>query len=241
MVKKIAGMVAVALFLMLCMAPVIAEESDASVTERIVNDLYVAETTVGSKQYNHFNGMAFIAGSENYDLMQAYIADPYHAEVPEKDDSDSISSADVGKKLYIYSAYSTTYYSVNSNNWTEYVYLDCTLVFEGSPISFFVKEGEKFTLEIIDANLYGGNYLYVAYGMNSESISVGDYFEMEFGTNTVVRITPDGVMAADVTYEASGYSLPNGSSIVFVIAAIVVAAVVLAILIMCGLHPKWES
>ena len=81
--------------------------------------------------------------------------------------------------------------------------------------------------------------MYLRAGISQQSLEAGDDFESKFATNTVVSLSVYEGIATDITYDASGYSLPNGSSTVFAIAAIVVAAAILAILVMCGIQPRW--
>ena len=231
--------IGVAVILALCITPMIADDTDASVTERAFSNLNEAKIVI-QPNYRYYD-MVFLEGSPNHEIMQAYIEDPFHAEVPVDDDSDIISSSDVGKTAYIYST-GIPYYYTYTDYTSRYFYPDFVQVLSEAPISFFVKEGDQFSISIIDMETYnsGSSQISISYGMDNERLNVGDDFKMEFGTNHVINIMPTGI-AVDLTYEASGYALPNGSSAVFIAAAVIIAVVILGILVMCGMHPRWES
>ena len=240
MMMRKAFAIGVAVILALCITPMIADDSDASVTERTFSNLNEAKIVIQSPNYRYYD-MVFLEGSPNHEIMRAYIEDPFHAKVPVEDDSDIISSSDVGKTAYIYST-GIPYYYTYTDYTSRYFYPDYVQVLSEAPIAFFVKEGDQFSISILDMETYGSgsDMIFVNYGMDTESLRVGDDFKMEFGTNHVINITPTGI-AVDLTYDASGYALPNGSSAVFIVAAVVIAGVILGILVMCGMHPRWES
>lgn len=244
MIKKSITVCAV-FVLLFCAVPVLADESDATVTERIISDLYVSEINPPSTSQFYANGMVMIEGSDNYDLMQDYIEDPYHAEVPTEDDMEQIvSEGSSGKTLYLYTTYSYAYYSYQvSPGMSTSRTVETTQLLEATNLSFFVKEGDEFRIDIIDLDIHDSNSsydrVYLHAGISQESLESGDDFESKFATNTVVSLSVYQGIATDITYDASGYSLPNGSSTVFAIAAIVVAAAILAILVMCGIQPRW--
>lgn len=238
------GVVAV---LMLCVLPAVAGESDASVTERSYNNLYYVECTLPSNDIQGTNAMVFLEGSENYRVMLDYIEDPQHADIPTEDDWDDITS---GQKVHMYSTSQSIYYYYRYSDPGEmyigyhYEYMTGTQVLSSSYISFFVREGSDFNLSIFALNNNSGENAYVEMqsGINTETLSEGDVVETTFGTNSVVALMPEyNDLAVDVTYEASGYSMPNGSAVVFAVAAIIVAAAILAILVLCGLKPRWGS
>lgn len=241
------GIVAI---LMVCIVPAVADESEAAVTERICSDLYVIEVDVSDLPDFYTSSWAFIEGSENHKAMLDYIADPLHADVPTEDDNDTVENHGAGgKTVYIYSYGPYIYYSYSATG--EYsgyygVSIKGTKVLEGNTISFFVKEGVDFRFDLIGVKAYNFNYannsVNALYGAYSATMDAGESIEENFGTNCVITISCySNNIATDVTYEASGYSLPNGSSTVFIVVAVVVSVAILIILILCGMHPRWEN
>ncbi len=242
--RKIVAIGVVAI-LALCMVPATFEESDASVTERSVNALYMAKFTYKA-EYSYVGGMLFLEDSANHKVMKGYIEDPLHAQVPIQDDRDEIfKPTSVGKMVYAYDVSSSIYYNTNNGDSYDYGEFDATRVVERMTISFFVREGDTFKIDIIEATKDEGTQrpsIILVHGLTTEYLSSGDSYTDKYLTNTVVYIQPEyATWAVDVTYVASGYSAPNGSSVVFIAAAIVISVTILAILILAGLHPRWES
>ncbi len=234
--------------LLICTMGAICDDSEAAVTERVLSDLYEVEVDCRpSTDLHTYSSMIFIEDSANHSTMKKFIEDPYHAEIPETDDSYTIrSSGAQSLKVHLYSTNPTLYFSTTSSDY----YYEGSKVLSKSNISFFVRGGNEVNIEFIDITSYevsstvhesGGN-VRVTMGLDSEWCGGGDTFTQTCGTNAVVNISTDyGCFAADVTYEASGYVLPNGSSTVFAVAACVIAVTILVILIMCSIHPRWSE
>lgn len=249
MLKKaiVAGIVVV---LMLCAVQAASADSDAAVTERILNHVYFAEASYQPDQDWDTSCMAFIPGSENQRAMEAFLKDPYHANIPLTDDKAQIKSSKTAiQKVYLYNINSYMRYSYTvGGNWTN-TYVEGTQVLDESRISFFVKSGDEIKIELhnivgyptlMNGSTQDGVYIYN--GISSTLYDSGETYEKTYGINSVVSIAPKGnCIAADVTYDASGYVLPNGSSTAFMIAAFVIAATILAILVMCGIRPRWST
>ena len=249
MLKKtiVAGIVVV---LMLCAVQAASEDSDATVTERALNHVYFAEVSYQPNQNWGTGCMAFIPDSENQRAMEAFLKDPYHADIPLTDDEKQIKSSNTAiQKVYLYNTSSFLYYSYTEDGNYMSKVVDGTKVLDESRISFFVKSGDEIKIELhnivgyptsMDGSTQDGVYIYN--GISSTQYDSGDTYENTYGINSVVSIAPKGnCIAADITYDASGYVLPNGSSTAFMIAAIVIAATILAILIMCGIRPRWST
>lgn len=235
--RRILVMGLVTVLALTCALPIASEDSDAAVTERQVSSLYVLEATIESASYSLSSSgshIMLIEGTENYSAMQRYLKDPYHNDLA-GDDSDIIRDK-IGSKLYIYSI--SPYLEFTSGN---HNYSDTEKVLDGMPITFFVKGGDKFTFELLAMDIYGEYYssgLYVSYRGGSEYMDAGDDVTFTQNTNTIVNAYCNAIYC-DITYEAEGFSTPNGSSTLFAVVCIFVSAVILAIMVIAGLRPKW--
>lgn len=235
--RRIVVMGLVAVLALTCALPLASEDSDAAVTERQVSSLYVAKVTVERMSYSISNSyIVLFEGTDNYEAMEKYIEDPYHNDLA-GDDRDLIEDK-VGSTMYIYS--DSPYISYGNYNGT-YYYPDAEEVVSGVPLTFFVKEGNEFTFKLLAVDIYGGYYssdVRVSYRGGGESLDAGDDVAFTPKTNTIVNVYSDSIYC-DITYEAEGFSTPNGSSTLFAVVCIFVSAVILAIMVIAGLRPKW--
>ena len=243
---RIVSAVIVAVLIAMCVAPVLADESDGE-TETRVSGAYVYKATAVLEANPHSISllnidMVFIDGSENDRMMDAYLADPGNMSISViEDDSDDISrvTEDTPVNLYRFQSY-TGYTGMSFND----VYLDPEVVLEpyAGGMTFFVRAGDTFelTASITDNRGHPSGYMYLYDGINSTDFD--GHFEKTYDANTTVRLSVDGnTLYFDVTYTASGYSLPNGSPTVFVAVCAGITVVVLGILVYAGLKPKWSK
>ena len=234
--RKIVGIFAVLVISSAFIAPMTYEESDAYVIERLHESMYVAETVIEGECLNLGDTIVTIEGSENHRNMLKYIEDPLHNEIT-GDDRDLIPSS-IGKKMYLYSNYSRITYMDAEYN---YKTLEGRQVLEERALSFFVESGQEFKFEIHSIDGFdNSNYVLLIVGGYSDSKYAGDVFEETFNTNTIVYIEPRAYYV-DIAYDVSGFSEPNGSSTLFIVACILVAVAILAIMVLAGLHPRWEK
>ena len=232
----------VAIVVTICMAPLMSDDADGFVTERLINDLYVVEASYVVEEKWNLHGWLFVENSPNHQAMRAYIEDPYHADIPEYDDESTRSTWSNGTKLYIYDT-SMPYYSYYSNGEYTSPSLERTKVLDGYRMSFFVKGGEEFSLTVEDVETHGDSRdkVDVIAGLDYDSLGSGSTYTQTFGSNTVVTVQSyDDAIATDLTYEVTGYAQPNGSPVLYTIAVFVIAIVILSIIVMCGMHPRWS-
>lgn len=235
--RRIVVMGLVAILALTCALPLASEDSDAAVTERQVSSLYVAKVTVERMSYSISDSyIVLFEGTDNYAAMERYIEDPYHNDLA--GDDRNLIEKKVGSTMYIYNY--SSYISYSNYNGT-YYYPDAEEVVRGVPMTFFVKEGNEFTFKLLALDTYGEHYssdLYVSYRGGSEYMDAGDDVKFTPKTNTIVNVYCNAIYC-DITYEAEGFSTPNGSSTLFAVVCIFVSAVILAIMVIAGLRPKW--
>ncbi len=244
--RRIATIAVIAVMMALCMSPVFADESDADSTTRVSGAYVYKATTImeanpESLWYGNID-MIFIDGSENDQIMDAYLADPRNMSISViEDDSDAIHlvTEDTPINLYRFQSYMGDA-SMNFKNEE----LDSELVLEPymDGMTFFVKAGDTFelTATIVDNTGQPADYASIYDGVISNEFN--GHFEKHYDTSSTVRLSLSGyTLYYDVTYTASGYSLPNGSPTMFVAICAGITVVVLGILVYAGLKPKWSK
>ena len=244
--RRIATIAVIAVMMTLCMSPVFADESDADSTTRVSEAYVYKATAIAEANPEHISSgnisMIFIDGSENDQMMDAYLADPENMSISViDDDRDALGllTEDTPINLYRFQSY-VGYASMSYNNKE----LDSELVLEPymDGMTFFVKAGDRFelTATLVDNTGRPTDYVYIYDGVNSNYFD--GHFEKQYDTSSTVRLSLDGsTLYYDVTYTASGYSLPNGSPTMFVAICAGITVVVLGILVYAGLKPKWSK
>lgn len=234
--RRIVVMGLVVVLALTCVLPLASEDSDAAVTERQVNNLYMAKVTVEPMKYSLSSAyFVLFEGTDNYAAMERYIEDPYHNDLA-GDDRELIESK-VGSTMYIYSY--TSYINYGNYNGT-YYYPDTERVVDGVPTTFFVKEGNEFTFTLLASDIVGSysDDVFISYRSGSDRLDENVDVTFTPKTNTIVNVYCNAIYC-DITYEAEGFSTPNGSSTLFAVVCIFVSAVILAIMVIAGLRPKW--
>lgn len=240
----------VALMCVICLSPLAFDDSDADESLRM-SDHYLYKTSVVLEpgDYVWTIGSYFITidGSDKDQLMDRYLQDP-------TDTSINLSEDDQGELTrYSYITERTPvniYMSGGAYLYDDYLYIwdhvakwnQVLEPYNDDHLTFFVKAGDRFELDITVRNEKGAAcdaYLYTNLG--SEDIVNGHYSRvMESSTSVSVRTNTNGIYF-DVWYDASGYSAPNGSPTVYAAICILVTVVILGVLVVAGLKPKWSK
>ena len=110
--RRIATIAVIAVMMALCMSPVFADESDADSTTRVSEAYVYKATAIAEANPEHISSgnisMIFIDGSENDQMMDAYLADPENMSISViDDDRDALGllTEDTPINLYRFQSY----------------------------------------------------------------------------------------------------------------------------------------
>lgn len=250
--KRIITVVATLLMLSICIAPMVIEDSDAANTERISeNYLYHAQFVkrdLGDwyEEWYMDNYLYYIDGSEKNQQMERYISDPQRYSISSTDDRERINNSPAGTIVNVYAC--DSYYS-EGYRWS-ISYNDQTQIAEKvldpyGGISFFVTAGDTLEITINSITVSNGDRTPRAYVMIDYQYNyINPGFTHHYTTSTEVDVGFESAYQAvyfDVNYDAEGMSSPNGSATLYVVICAVITVLVLAILILASIRPKWSK
>ena len=248
--RKILAVLVLAILTASGMVAVMADDSDASTSERVSNNnVYRGEFTIPDWRYYdeyydpfYYNYLYFIEGSENDQTMERYLRD-HNVDVTD-DDRDRIleigrsGGSDQKVKVYEFTEY------MSSGIWWGGQESSAELVLEAyNPVSFFVKSGNTLEFTVIscvdnmgnDVRVYwqdeNWTYHYADPTIEIDTHKSGEY---EFGLEM-------NTLYCDIVYNVSGNSEPNGSSTIFIVVCAAITVFVFALLALAALKPKWSK
>ncbi len=239
--RSIMAVAAVALMAAVCLVPAMAEESDGANQTSRFSSVYIMHGTVtmsnGNVTYATDGSILyFIEGSENHMTMEAYLTDQ-SVDVT-KDDSDSLRNLPSGTVVHIYLLRSYELISIYTLN----TLVALTTVLDPYPLTFFVKAGDTFSITVDSCvDNKGQNvtpYIYADYMNNYLS----NGYTREYTVSTEVEVSLSGyILYADISYDVSGASYPNGSAAAYVAVCAAITVIVLGLLVMASIKPKWSK
>lgn len=249
--RRIAAVVVLAV-LALTLVPMTADSADADTGSTRMSSAYVYYAQVEiDAQLSGFNGsyLYFIDGSENDRTMDAYLADPDHSVSVTEDDRERIVTESWNATSMTLNIYTMEYNRYDDNP----IYIngyreDTELVLEPyGELEFFVKAGDTFSFstQVCRSNTGQDDYFYYYDSMTGEyqysnrdgGIEIHCASSMSF----IFGAPSSNELYYDVTYTATGASIPNGSATLYFAVCVVITVLVLAILVLAGLKPKWSK
>ena len=239
----------VALMCVICLSLLAFDDSDADESLRMSdNYLYKATVVLEPGEDIWTMGSYFVTkeGSPNDQLMDRYLQDPTDTSISlSEDDQWELVNGYITEPttVNVYMSGGNYLYNDYFNGWGHVAKWNRVLERDNDDrVTFFIKAGDRFELDITIRNENGSvceAYLYTNLG--SEDIVNGHYSRvMESSTSVSVRTNTNGIYF-DVWYDASGYSAPNGSPTVYAAVCILITVVILGVLVVAGLKPKWSK
>lgn len=247
--KKIVAAVAVMAMLALMFVPITADPADADTGSARMSRAYVYHAQLEIEgQFSGFYGsnLYFIEGSDNDRAMDAYLTD--HSVSVTEDDRDTIpleSATSDSMTINVYALeYGYTDDPIYINGYTS----QTELVLEPyGELTFFAKAGDtfRFSTQVCrsnfgeDANLSYYNQMTGEYQYSDRNGGIEVHCA---GSTAFVFEAPSAYdLYYDVTYTVTGASTPNGSATLYFAVCAVITVLVLAILVLAGLKPKWSK
>lgn len=186
-------------------------------------------------------------GSVNDAAMDAHIRDPTDQSIRfTQDDQEEIHGlVEETTTVHIYchggsSLYNPTVYYCGHIGYWEMVMEP----YNTDDLTYFVKSGDTFDLRMTVLDNEGRTASFnVLNGYDSTHVDDGR-FTLTPSSSTMVTVEFENSvndLYYDVTYEASGFSSPNGSPMVYVAICAVVTVAILALLVYAGMRPKWSK
>lgn len=256
---RLVSLSVVAIIAMACILPLTFDESDADSTERISTQYvyraqFELEFPEGFEVDNPYGQdyedwlssweLYFIDGSTNDQAMERYLEDPLENSV-QSDDRSILENYPAGTPINIYVFFSGDGgQQTRIDYFSQYEYGEKVLEPYGG-LSFFVKAGDTFSLEIISIEGIPEDRhpsVRVWYDNFYEDISSELEFTHEFTKSGEVNVELNtSSLYTDVVYDVSGESSPNGSATAYIIICALVTIVVLAILVYVARKPGWSK
>ncbi len=255
--KRMIAVTAIAVMVLMCLAPTVSAEKVNEDTGRVIGVyIYEAEFIIPSDleewQVENLRDDSFymVKGSDNQRLMDRFLEDPYSVDMA-GDDRD-ILLENKGKTVYVY--------RLNS-----YIYSECSIYFPGCDskegeivmeprgIEFVVKAGGEMRLTITDIEYYNDieqdlRFYPATMQYIDTVLGIGDTATVEPGTTTVYLLGMNSynysngeTLYIDVTYEVTGNSEPDGSPILFAAICFIIAALMIVLVVIAAIRPKWAE
>ena len=249
---KIAALVAVAVFGLVCLAPMVADDSSAETYKVRVSSMYIYqadfEIVVGYSELNEYC-LYMIDGSDNHAAMLEYIKNPQTAAPPADDDSAQLIYHP-GETVHVYRPYSwgdgvSVYYGGEVKEMTICLNpYNVANLFKGD-----VEDIVKLRINSITDSAgkeieRNGTYIYPR--GTSEM-----YSYVNIGTTTKFVIEKDSSFFIRPEWNGSSlyYNIdmdleilkPNGSATTFMAVCFVISAITIALLAYGALKPKWSK
>ncbi len=247
---KIAALIAVAVFGLVCLAPMVADDSSAETYERRVSTVYIYQAdfeivVTGDLDENY---LYMIDGSSNHAAMEAYLKDPQNAAPPTGDDRSRLMD-NIGGTVHVYEANSWDYTTIGyGGEWK-----DGTIRLAPYNISDLFK-GDVEDLVKLRINSVTDNtgkelereYIYIYTKGLSESfntIYVGKTSKFVIEEDSSFFIRPEWsstTLCYNLDFDLEILK-PNGSATTFMAICFVISAITIALLAYGALKPKWSK
>ena len=235
----------------LTLIPVCAEQSDADTnTVNMCSKNLCMATIQWDDKYMipSLDRYGFNAGSENEKKMLEYIET--HENPVLRDDRNNLKGE---VHIYVLDYYKTSYIGIFTKDFSERITLEAKCVLDAYNNSFFVKAGDRFSFHAISAiDMYGRDANAYIDDIDYRSVDVvtDTYVEdVKKSKEIPVILYSNGggeeyyleSYCFTVSYQASGYSEPNGSATVFIAICAIVTVLGLGLLILSSMKPKWSK
>lgn len=247
--SRIVAIALIAVIGMTIVAPAVSEDSSAATEmEGRISPFYIssAETVVPEQMQTVVNTMYMLHGSENQLAMEAYLRDPQNSVSVKGDDRDIIAESEPGTKMDVYAC---SYNSYRESIWVS-GNVELTPRLAPYDIDVDAEAGDIVKIRIVEAGGNSTGYIniirFVKDGPDpsSSNISIGGTYITEMMEGESLSMTVAWMDSedfyADVRYDIS-VSAPNGSATLFAAVCIAIAALVLILMIVAMLKPKWAK
>lgn len=224
-----------------CVVPALSDDSDAADTTR-TSVFYIYEAKITYNGVHYTAVIYFNEGSENHNKFLQYLENPTGSSYAGETDSPSRGSECIA--YYLSTSESDTYY-INGE------YVTGKLVQEPYGNSILsVKSGDDLKVTVNSATNDEGEsvscYLYKYGSLYSKVLTLTTGTEVSMNatvTSTYVIWvdSPYTTVFLDVSFTASGQSVPNGSATAFAAVCFVIAALAIGLIAFASLKPKWSK
>lgn len=247
---KIAALVAVAVFGLVCLAPLVSEDSSAETYERRVSTTYVYQADFDIVNTGNLDDtyLYMIDGSSNHAAIEAYLKDPRNTAPPTGDDRSQLKD-NIGGTVHVYKAVSWNNDVIDyGNGWKS-----GTLRLSPYNVSDLFK-GDVEDLVKLRINSVTDS---TGKKLEDESLYIYTRGLSESYNNIYVGTTAKYVIEKDSSFfirpEWSSTTLcynlefdleilkPNGSATTFMAVCFVISAITIALLAFGALKPKWSK
>lgn len=247
--RTVAVTMAIAALMVICAVPLASEESDADTTTTLkLSEQYIYYGTfiMPEGEFNWTIGgqFMFVDGSEEHSQMLAYLEDPLHNDAPSRDNSAEISHGmHAGELIHAYSWQSSDNYPY-INTYDGRMIGDIVLEPYGENLDITVRPGDTFTITLLSTTSHRD--LYINTVGNQTEVSLGDTFSVDVNSLTTFNVglgqySSNNDLYVIYTFSYDGGSEPNGSATVFAAICFMIAALVIALLVVASMRPKWSS
>lgn len=245
--RRMTATIAAAVMGMLCLVPLAADDASAEhLTDRI-SDKYIAmaefDIPYGEIWAGDNSTLYMLKGSENHELMEAYLKDPRNGPSVDSDDRNILSSH-AGEKVCIYEYTNYLSGSITFMGTT----LDAKTVLEpynlenrmtGDP-----EDVVKINVHSIDySNGTSTSMYYIAKNGSAWQYSYTDIqisFAIEEDTAYSIKLNNQNyALYATIDYDLT-VSKPNGSATAFAAICMVLSAATIALLVFAAIKPRWS-
>lgn len=246
MTNKLTALAVVAVFCIVCAAPIVSEESDGTTSVRVSEDylLYAPFIVEPGEGFGYSSELIIMRdGSSNDQLMDRYLTNPDDMSIRiTSDDRDDLYNLTGPTTFNVYKIYPNN----NSDIWFNGYYQEGTVVldpYNTDQISFFVKAGDTFDIDVQVTSNTGEVKTPRIEMLSSMMTFELDALPITMNVSTTLHLDLgyDDDLYYDVSYNATGYSAPNGSPAVYFIVCAAITILVLAILVYAGIKPKWSK
>ena len=243
--RRIFAAVAVLVMGIVCLAPVVSDDSSAESGTCRISESYMvkAEFTIDSIQSSRdYHTLYMVDGSDNHKAIEAYLKDPQNASFDMKDDFDDLKNHPLETLwVYEYGDSKTSYLSYGSQ-WAE-----ATLVLKPFNLEKRIVGDAHDVIKMKIKSLVGndGTKFDDFYFYKNDDRSwymTGTTFSFEVEADTEYRATTRNGNALYYTVEYDlDISKPNGSPNAFAAICIAISALTIALLVAAALKPKWSK
>ncbi len=246
---KAIALIAVAVLGLVCLAPLVAEDTSAETQEiRISNkNVYRADTkaVANSSTYSYYYYM--IDGSDNHKAMENYIKNPKTAAAPTGDDRGYLNWS-VGSVLHIY--YATPSYASSSIQYGGNLLPSKMCLQSFGPLDYIDYDvGDTVSIRIIGASSdggddYGDNYLKCRTYDSDPNTLVYPNSTFTFTVDDETEVTIEPYSNYGLYYNLKcdiRVSSPDGSATTFIAVCFIMSAITIALLALGALKPKWSK
>lgn len=248
--RRITTLVAVAVFGLVCLAPMIAEESAAKTIDVRLSTAYIYTADFEIIDVSVDDSCIYlIDGSANYAAMTAYLKDPRGVAPPTGDDRSQLK-ANIGKTVHVYEVWRwdndpSIYYG---NQWKDGTLClkpyNVEKLFEGD-VEDIVKLKVNSVTDYTGKKLDEDHVYVYPKGENEryQYVYTGTTVKFVIEKDSSFYIKPqwsDVSLYYNLNLDVE-ISKPNGSATAFMAACFVISAITIALLAFGALKPKWSK